>query len=554
MVIIVSNCQGCGGDFTDDLWCEVCELLVPKITGYSLEAIPDNKKSNELRIALHNPSSKIREVWKSFANLDNKYGNWSWCEERVTSQKRLFDWNKENKDCSIIFRIEDDEIINPLILNEYKNEGVNQIRRLQRGEALPDGSHLSWASNKFFLDGEIINLPYIDLREILEKHSKDTKINWKVLLYSMSLATENRVSEKRTMNLQHARHLARFTEERDIIKHPINSLDSTRNNRAYQYVKEMVSKEDSMNENWIKNWQYFFSNRSRVNFSLNYKVPVSLSINRGRLMLRVRRNDTWRRIRVPRDLKIWSILINWCLSTPGNVNRMKLESLQYYLFCDSDLKILPDTDINGINFLRGIIESSEERVSIDEKKRLSIIGESGVKYTVIPGKGPHSSRFKVMVETLSSMDVNQELIHRWMYGERNEQYQNITGKELCIIEEPHLRKLVIGDAIGSIVMALLNDKKSRENIDTLDRYLLQFEKGKSEGRGMRNRDAMIDQQQQVDELRREIEYRRNEIEEIENRMLRTDNREMFERLSIELMDGRQRITALQQDFDDRHLI
>jgi hypothetical protein len=74
-------------------------------------------------------------------------------------------------------------------------------------------------------------------------------------------------------------------------------------------------------------------------------------------------------------------------------------------------------------------------------------------------------------------------------------------KELCIVEDPSLRKLVIGDAIGSIVMALLNDKTSRKNINTLDNYLSRFERYKR--RGDKN-----------DNLRERFDVNRNYLEQM----------------------------------------
>jgi hypothetical protein len=82
-----------------------------------------------------------------------------------------------------------------------------------------------------------------------------------------------------------------------------------------------------------------------------------------------------------------------------------------------------------------------------------------------------------------------------------ERERNMLVKELCIVEDPSLRKLVIGDAIGSIVMALLNDKTSRKNINTLDNYLSRFERYKR--RGDKN-----------DNLRERFDVNRNYLEQM----------------------------------------
>ena len=45
---------------------------------------------------------------------------------------------------------------------------------------------------------------------------------------------------------------------------------------------------------------------------------------------------------------------------------------------------------------------------------------------------------------------------------------------ICIVETQHLRRLVIGDAISSVVLALLNDLVSQREIDTLRRHIMAF--------------------------------------------------------------------------------
>jgi superfamily II RNA helicase len=134
-----------------------------------------------------------------------------------------------------------------------------------------------------------------------------------------------------------------------------------------------------------------------------------------------------------------------------------------------------------------------------------------------------------------------------MYDRRRfEEAGGIAYKDLCIVEEPHLRKLVIGDAIGSIVMALLNDQKSRKNIDTLDMHLSRFEKGNLNGREERQRRAMANEniREQIDVLTRRLAQMQNNIvDEIDVRL----QVEMQE----ELANNIERIRVLQLNFDGR---
>jgi len=93
------------------------------------------------------------------------------------------------------------------------------------------------------------------------------------------------------------------------------------------------------------------------------------------------------------------------------------------------------------------------------------------------------------------------LILRRENVQRMERERNGLVRELCIVEDPSLRKLVIGDAIGSIVMALLNDKTSRKDINTLDNYLSRVERHKR-------------REDKNDNLRERFDVNRNYLEEM----------------------------------------
>ena len=370
----------------------------------------------------------------------------------------------------------------------------------------------------------------------------------------MSLATRNHMTKKRTMALQFPRHVIRGDGEKNIILPPINILMSNERNRKYDFIKDVINNEANRDKNWLNEWNDDYRARLNLGYSGKRTVPISLVVDKGRLMIRVRRNDTWRKIRVPRDPKIWAILINWCLSIQGDIKRTNLECLQYYLFCDSERKIISDADVNGINFVKGIIESSDNRVNLDSKKGFIVEGESGMKYTVKPGRGPHESRFTVRVDTFDESDIAEEHINRWM-RRGHEQRQHITGKELCIVEQEHLRKLVLGDAIGSILMALLSDEKSRKSIDTLDKHLTKFEMHKKRLQKRteeENKDVRFDVNQMLEYTR--LVQSRRELETVENHILRTGDRQRLEELRHRLGQLRERIRNFQQDFDDIHLI
>ena len=549
-VINLHKCLGCGAevvikDWKDRNWCDICEILIPEITEYSLLSIPNKNNAEKLGNILRKPSSKINNVWKSFNNIDRREKSWFILENEQVCKRKLFDWNENENNISTIFSEDDKELFTS---GDQSKGNLETLRRLQRGGILPDGSHISWISGKFFLDGEVVNLPYIDLREILEKSTDYNKYNWKLMLYLISLATENTpVFDKKKGFPRFLRRRPRLNTKY-ICKHPVNNLETRENKRLYDSIKEITSLD--LHEDmryWINSWNRVLSDKSRI-YPKRHEIPISLIIDKGRLMLRVRRNDKWRKIRVPRNLDIWSILINWCLMLPGSEERNHLESLQYYLFCDSEMEIITKTERNGIEFLRGIIDNSNGKASVEGKK-IVVEGQYGVKYSISPGFGPHGSRFKVFTDIVTDKDnIQEEMFRRLNRRLRGLGGANTKQKELCIVEEPHLRKLVIGDAIGSIVMALLNDDKSRKKIDTLDKHLSQFD---SEGE-VNNRE-IIDQnnRQEIDQILQRIEYEEEQIARIQERIPGDFNERRIVVVRNQLEVLQERFRYLQRVLDDR---
>ena len=543
-MVNLNNCLGCESEIEERQWCEICQILIPEITQYSLDTIPNKKKAEKIRKMLKDPEPVIRKVWKAFDKIDRSEKSWFMLESSVYNRKRIPNWNVKNEIIHTIFSEDDDEFFSSRWVGKKKD--TETLRRLQRGGILPDGSHISWASGKFFLDGEIINLPYRDLKEILGKSTHEM-YDLKLILYLISLATENKPIDNKKNIFLRFQQTGMWNYNKNICKHPINNLEISEKKRFYETIKEITPKKLQQDTSyWMNRWDRELSDKTRI-YPRRYSIPISLIIDRGRLMLRVRRNDKWRKIRVPRNLEIWSILINWCLTLPGNENRNHLESLQYYLFCNDEMEIIPMAEKNGIRFLKGIIENSNDKAYIDGKK-IIVEGKYGVKYSVIPGFGPHGSRFKVLTDIVTDSDRIQEDMMRRL----NRRLPGFGGpnhrrKELCIVEEPHLRKLVIGDAIGSIVMALLNDDKSRQKIDTLDKHLSQFGR-QDEG----NNQDEIDRRnrEEVDRILQRIEYEEMQIARIQERIPGDFNERRLVQLRNQLEVLQDRLRYLQRAFGD----
>jgi hypothetical protein len=112
-----------------------------------------------------------------------------------------------------------------------------------------------------------------------------------------------------------------------------------------------------------------------------------------------------------------------------------------------------------------MLGSSESEDKIENS--IKVQGTSGEYYKITPGKEAHNTRFRVTT-------IGGALSSRGRFRHRRR-------IPLCIVEEPALRKLVIGDAIGSIVLALLNDLDSQKQIYTLSAYLRRLDEERTPG-------------------------------------------------------------------------
>ena len=108
---------------------------------------------------------------------------------------------------------------------------------------------------------------------------------------------------------------------------------------------------------------------------------------------------------------------------------------------------------------------------------------------------------------------------------------------------------MIGDAIGSIVMALLNDDESRKKIDTLDKHLSQFTNKDSNN----NTDREIidlENRAEIDRILHRIEHEEYMIQRLQERIHGDFNERRLAVLRNQLEVLQEILRRLQRDFDD----
>ncbi|MDE0730534.1 MAG: hypothetical protein OSB36_06355 [Longimicrobiales bacterium] len=347
---------------------------------------------------------------------------------------------------------------------------IKRLRRLQRGGILPDGSHLCWADGRFSLDGITVEIPYRGLSKLLKRKRGLEDVDWKKLLLSVSLANKRfrsphdhrnrRVGRETTI---HPVALIRVDVKTAMDAYRFGYLGMGRRRGPVGLDYNQIWFEGA---SWMDGWR---NNRQVSNGNIDdMVVPTALFIKNGRLQLRVRRPGGWRRLEIESHPEVWAKVVTWALSPPDSKHHERLRCVQQGLFSDSGIEMISKPDRNGIQMLRGVIADNENVVlgtSPSTAGGFIVKGSSGAMYRVTPGAGGHNTRFVVRGIGHPPADDERGGIPPWMRGDR---------PPICVVETPQLRMLVIGDALSSVILALLDDLKSQQHIDTLRSHIREF--------------------------------------------------------------------------------
>ena len=182
-------CRGCGIEHgSSEPWCEVCEVLVPQITGQRVGAVVNTRYVSTVREQLGNPSTRPAQIWSRIRNLPGDETPWALDPGPIEDWKWITDspqaWALEEGDFDYITK------------RHRHPPSTAQLRRLQRGGVLPDGSYLSWNNGRFYLDGIPIKLPYRGLSKIMKRRRGLEGFDWRKLLLSLDLAARGFRNER----------------------------------------------------------------------------------------------------------------------------------------------------------------------------------------------------------------------------------------------------------------------------------------------------------------------------------------------------------------------
>ena len=454
-------CECCNEVECEGKMCDTCRLLTPHITGQHTGIIQDEEVISSFRKELQNPSSNIQQIWRrlrAFGVRNNPEPFPSMTEKSEWTFGEPPNWELSDEEMDAILhwrthRIEDDV-----------------SRRLARGGILPDGTHVSFAGGTFFVEGHPCRVPYRGLNKILSRHPRISgRINWKQLLRSIDLAVTQMRMQSRDNGpdspiLHPASQVVAFSVVDEFMMMEMLRRRSPGMRPRYPMKNSFSGTE------WLARWDAIGSKETRRMGAEDLRVPVAIVERSGKLFLRVRRDTGWKRIEMESHPRTWETVVTWVLSPIDHEDNQRLRTLQQHIFADTSMNTVRESDINGMRFLREVIENNE-RATLDlEWDRIVVRGTSGLRYAIQPGKGGHNTRF--VVRGIGNRDSNQA--HLGNGYERMRQRMAFHNDSICIVETPQLRRLVLGDALGSITLSLLDDMVSQRHINTLSQHIRRY--------------------------------------------------------------------------------
>jgi len=459
----MAECRGCGISCRRN-WCNLCKIVVPHITGQDASMIESKESVEEVRHELGHPENKPNLIWSAIRRMDSPEA----------------DWVTRNQPYAVIDRITgppppweiDEEDMRLMASGSVNEADTGRLRRLQRGGILPDGSHLCWADDRFTLDGITVEVAYRGLSKLLKRKRGLEDVDWKKLLLSVSLANKR---------LRDPSDYRNRNGGRETTIHPVALLrgkgSSWMRTLGFGYLGMGRRRPTDIwggprpsdyNPTWYEgaSWMDDWNENVMMNLERDISdmvVPTALFVKKGRLQLRVKRPGGWRRLEVESHPEVWAKVVTWALYPPDSKHQKRLRCVQQSLFTDTEIEMISRPDRNGIQMLRGVIADNDNVNLENSPGGFRVRGSSGAMYRVVPGVGGHNTRFVVRgIGHHSPAEGGGNEMPPWMRRDR---------PPICVVETPQLRRLVIGDALSSVILALLDDLKSQQHIDTLRSYI-----------------------------------------------------------------------------------
>ena len=204
---------------------------------------------------------------------------------------------------------------------------------------------------------------------------------------------------------------------------------------------------------WVSRWNELLGEGDHVPLVSRWGGR-SLSVRKGKVHLRVIKEGHWIWTPLPPWPKLWALLVSWALSPPESDEHRRLRALQWGWHND-DGELMPSApDRRALRLLKEVCEGNEKLTLSSGGGDIIVQGTSGLFYSVAAGPGPHGARFRV---------------HG---GGCLEAVRDGRGEPLCIHEERAGPRLPVGDVLVTVVLSLIDDLRSSENLGPLHTFIV----------------------------------------------------------------------------------
>ena len=492
------ECVVCAREIENKGWCSRCELFADVLVGPGVSGRPTDAERAEMEEVLAPDRGRTGETrWRSL--LAAHAGS-----EDILWMKRRDPVADDEPVDGGAFPLTEEEVENGLQFLRQRLAGrahpeTHELRRLlQRGIPLPDGSWLNRGENVWSLDGEVVpgEMPYAHLLRAMTGTKNERRqvqeCDFSLLLGVMgTLSMPRHHAQRRPRRHQgeHWRDVRMFLRLHREVHGPLEG--ATLFFSWMEWIESILRSRHAAGErprNWMQGMAWFhFRNRGRHRNEMPPEVPwadlaelgmpwvsrwdqetiggtewrsaevwsgPALIVSRGRLFLRMLRGGRWKRVPLPPWPELWALLLSWQLSPPEHPAHRRLRTLQW-IWDEPDGELIPsEQDCRALGLLHSVCDAND-RCEYQEEGAPGIIveGTSGLFYHVRCGQGAHGARFRVSGCTSA------------------EQAHQGGGTPICIREHPGIQRLPAGDILASVVLTLMDDQRSQQNLGPLADFI-----------------------------------------------------------------------------------
>ncbi len=493
------ECVVCASEIENKGWCSRCELFADVLVGPGVSGRPTDAERAEMEEVLAPDRGRTGETrWRSLLAAHAGSEDILWMKRRDPVA------DDEPVDRGA-FPLTEEEVENGLQFLRQRLAGrahpeTHELRRLlQRGIPLPDGSWLNRGENVWSLDGEVVpgEMPYAHLLRAMTGTKNERRqvqeCDFSLLLGVMgTLSMPRHHAQRRPRRHQgeHWRDVRMFLRLHQEVHGPLEG--ATLFFSWLEWIESILRTRLAAGErprNWMQGmaWAHF-RNRGRHRNEMPPEVPwddlaelgmpwvarwdqetiggtewrsaevwsgPALIVSRGRLFLRMLRGGRWKRVPLPPWPELWALLLSWQLSPPEHPAHRRLRTLQW-IWDEPDGELIPaEQDCRALSLLHSVCDANDRcEYQVEGAPGIIVEGTSGLFYHVRCGHGVHGARFSVSGCTSA------------------EQARQGGGTPICIREHPGIQRLPAGDVIASVVLALMDDQRSQQNLHPLAEFIL----------------------------------------------------------------------------------